>query len=254
MSIGTATTVIYPETDGMPLPDGMYQSPIYTRTLETLQMHFAKVPGAWVNGNTFLYYEEGNPRRHISPDCMIVTDMPAAAHVSFRRHNTYLLWEVGVIPDFVMEIASKSTASRDLNEKRDLYARLGIKEYWRYDETGGDFYREPLVGERLVDGEYHRLSLHDEPDGRVWGRSDELNLDLYWEDGELRFWDFVEGDWLRTPQEAENERIEERAGRLAERELRLAELDRRLTERDRRLAAEQRAAELEAEIRRLRGE
>ncbi len=50
--------------------------------------------------------------------------------------------------------------------KRTCYGRLASRRttcwrysaqdarIWRYDQTGGDFYREPLVGERLVDGEY----------------------------------------------------------------------------------------------------
>ena len=66
-------------------------------------------------------------------------------------NNTYLLWEVGKAPDFVLEIGSKSTANADLVRKRELYAELGVGEYWRYDATGGEFYGEPLVGERLVD-------------------------------------------------------------------------------------------------------
>ena len=42
------------------------------------------------------------------------------------RNNTYLLWDVGKPPDFVLEIGSSSTATNDLGQKRDLYARLGI--------------------------------------------------------------------------------------------------------------------------------
>ena len=70
-----------------------------------------------------------------------------------------------------------------LGDKRDLYAGLGVREYWRYDGTGGDVYGEPLVGERLVDerlvdGEYRRLEMRRENGGRVWSHSDALNLDL----------------------------------------------------------------------------
>ena len=99
-------------------------------------------------------------------------------------------------------------------------------EYWRYDQTGGNFYREPLVGERLVDGEYQRLEMRRETDGSVWAHSDALNLDLWWTDGELRYWDPVRSVWLLTHQEEKNAR----------------------------LAAEARVAGLEAELRRLRGE
>lgn len=237
-----AATIVYPETDGMPLPDGEFQAPIYRRVVGTLELHLADVPGAWVNGNTFIYYVEGNPRRSVSPDCYVVFNLSEAARhsLSIEANNTYLLWEVGKAPDFILEIGSESTARTDLGRKRDLYAELGVCEYWRYDSTGGDFYGEPLVGERLVDGEYRRFELRDEDDGRVWGHSEALNLDLWWTDGELRFWDPVAGHWLLSH---EGERI----GRLAAETL--AE-----SERIGRLAAQARLAEMEAELRRLRGE
>ena len=239
MSALTATKIVYPETDGMPLPDGMYQSPIFTKAFVTLLTHFSKVPGAYVNGNIFIYYLEGNPRRSVAPDCFVLLDTTDEMHASFRRNNTYLLWEVGKMPEFVMEIGSPSTASKDMKEKRDLYADLGVKEYWRYDETGGDFYGEPLIGERLTDGEYRRLETFQTDDGRVWSHSEVLNLDLWWEDGELRFWDPVEQRWLLNPQEEHEGRLEEYRGRLEE--------------RAGRLAAEARVAELEAQLRQRNG-
>ena len=101
---------------------------------------------------------------------------------SIERNNTYLIWEMGKPPDFVMEIGSPSTATTDLVNKRELYADLGIGEYWRFDSTGGDFYREPLVGERLVDGEYHRIELEHEAGDMVRGHSPVLGLDLCWDD------------------------------------------------------------------------
>jgi len=33
-------------------------------------------------------------------------------------------------PDWIIEILSKSTAKKDLNEKYDLYQHAGVKEYW----------------------------------------------------------------------------------------------------------------------------
>ena len=75
-----------------------------------------------------------------------------------------------------MEIASRSTGRYDQGDKRFLYARLGALEYWLYDKTGGEFYDEPLVGMRLVNGEYVPMEMNYEDDGSVWARSDVLNL------------------------------------------------------------------------------
>ena len=273
-----AATTFYPETDGLPMPDGFYQDPIFRRAVGALEFHFSGVPGAVVSGNTLLYYVEDNPRRVLSPDCYVAFDLSDAAleSLSVRENNSYHLWEVGKPPDFVLEIGSPSTAHRDQTTKRDIYADMGVGEHWRFDGTGGDFYREPLVGERLVNGEYERLEMRREPDGSVWGHSDALNLDLWWMDGELHYWDPAQSKWLRrTLEESEEGRLAERAGRLdaearasAERDARLTEAVRADAERDGRREAEARAdeeaaradeaetrvAQLQAELRRLRGQ
>ena len=266
----TQTHIIYPETDGQPMPDGAYQSLIFRKALTPLENHFRKVPGSYVNGNTFLYYVEGDPNQSVSPDCYVVFDItPEAIHsLSQEGNNTYLLWEVGKPPDFVLEIGSPSTKRADLVSKRRLYAELGIPEYWRYDQTGGDFYGDPLVGERLIDGEYQPLRMREDEDGRVWARSVVLNLDIYWDDGDLRYWDPVVEKWLLNYEEEHDERLAERAGRLTERAARQAAESRaqaaesraaqeqaaRLAEQTARQAAESQIAELQAQLRQLRGE
>ena len=257
MTMGTA--IIYPETDGMPLLDGEFQAPLYVRIVGMLRTHFRDVPGARVNGDTFIYYIEGNPRRSVSPDCYVVLDLSMESIESIERNNVYLVWEVGKAPDFILEIGSKSTSDADLGRKRDLYARLGVSEYWRYDSTGGEFYGEPLVCERLVDGEYHRIEMHDEDDDSVWSHSNALNLDLWWIGGELRFWDPAARDWLLSHEEEQDGRLaaEERAeaaedGRLAAEERAEAAENSRLAAEERAVAAEARIAEMETELRRLR--
>ncbi len=256
MTTETAATVFYPETDDMPLPDGEYQAPIFRRVVGPLEVHFGNVPGAHVNGNTFLYYVEGDPRRSVSPDCYVVFNLSEAELETFSidRNNTYLLWEVGKPPDFVLEIGSPSTGREDTGRKRDLYAEIGVPEYWRYDATGSDFYGEPLVGERLVDGEYRRFEMRYEADGSVWSHSDALNLDLWWIDGELRYWDPAGEKWLLNHQE-EKSRADSAESRADSAESEL-ELERAVRARAEARAEEERAARLalEAELRRLRGQ
>ena len=284
MTTASTTAIFYPETDGMPLPDGELQAPLYRAAVGRLEVHFMETPGAHVNGNTLMYYVEGDRDKVLSPDCYVVFGLSDAElySLSVEGNNTYLLWEVGKPPDFVLEIGSPSTGSRDRGAKRDLYAQIGVPEYWRYDSSGGDYYGEPLVGERLEDGEYRRFELRHERDGSVWSHSPALNLALWWVDGELRFWDPVAEKWLPNHEEeryarrsAEAWAAQERDARLAERHARLAaearvaeERDARLAERDARLAAEARAAverdawlaerdarlAVEAELRRLRGQ
>ena len=248
MTTRSAPAIVYPESDGMPLPDGEYQAPLYRRIVRDLEVHFSNVPGARVNGDTFIYYVEGDPHRSVSPDCYVVFGLTEAAlrSLSLEGNNTYLLWEVGKVPDFILEIGSPSTAGTDMGSKRDLYARLGVREYWRYDATGGEFYGEALVGERLEDGEYRRLAMRVEEDGRVGGHSDVLNLELWWEDGELRFLDTATGDRLLSQEE-------EQDGRLAAQARAEEERTGRLAAESRAESAEARMAEMAEELHRLRG-
>ena len=236
--------VFYPESDGMPLPDGEFQAPLYREVLSIFEMYYEDSPGTHVNGNTFLYYEEGNPRRSVSPDCYVVFDISME---SIERYNTYRVWEMGKPPDFVLEIGSPSTATTDLVAKRELYAQMGIEEYWRFDSTGGDFYREPLVGEHLVDGAYVRLELEREPGGLVRVHSPVLRLDLCWDNGLLRAYNPATGKWLLSPRDVSKLAREERAARQSAEAI----AD---EERAARQSAEARLAEVEAELRRLRGQ
>ena len=142
------------------------------------------------------------------------------------RRNGYVISEVGKPPDFVLEVASRSTGRRDYTVKRKGYARYGVGEYWRFDPSGGEYHDAPLAGDVLVDEEYQPLEMVDEPDGRRWGYSETLGLELWWEDKDLRFRDPARGEFLPTPEEW----------------------------RERAESARARMAEMESELRRLRGE
>ena len=229
--------IIYPDTGGLPLPDGLEQEPYFIDVLATLKA-FLERKDVLVSGNTLIYYVEGDPSFSVAPDCYIVFGIGRAALLEL--HRTYRVWEAGKFPDFVLEIGSPSTAENDLGPKRELYARLGALEYWRYDPTGGEHYGEPLVGEHLVEREYRRFEMMDDLNGLPRAHSPLLNLDLCWEEGRLRFYDPASGRWLEN--NAESIARAEAAEALAE------------GEREARIAAEARMAEMETELRRLRGE
>ena len=93
-----------------------------------------------------------------------------------------------------------------------------------------------------------------EADGSVWGRSDTLNLDLHWAEGRLRLYDPVGDRWLENMEEAGARADTAEAVAEMERSAREAVEAEREMERSALQTAEARAAELEAELRRLRGE
>ena len=238
------TEVFYPETDGMPLPDGLYQSRHFRNLLAMLELFFRLREDVVVGGDVFIYYVEGDPRVTVAPDCFVVMGV---SEESFLRNNTYIMWEVGKSPDFVLEIGSPSTWRQDLGPKRDLYASLGVGEYWMFDPSGGDHYGFALRGERLVDGEYRRMEMREDVEGGTWGYSPALNLEFHWVEGSLRLYDSVGERWLQTATELGESLAS------AESERAIAE-SRAETEREARESAEARVAELEAELRRLGGQ
>ena len=119
----------------------------------------------------------------------------------------------------MLEVASPSTGRNDYTDKRLKYEEYGIAEYWRFDPSGGTYYDAALAGDRLVEGQYQPIEIKRVSEGRWRGYSNALGLYVCWEDGFLRFYDHESEVYLRSHQEAED-----------------------------------RVAELEAELRRLRGE
>lgn len=260
------TEIHYPETDGMPLPDGHYQDPLFREIVTTVEAHYQHRPDVAVSGNTFVYYQQGDPRRFIAPDCYVALGISKA---SIERFNTYRIWEVGKPPDFALEIGSPSTAAHDLTDKRQLYARIGIGEYWRYDATGGDFYGQPLAGEYLTpEGQYRPFPLRHEPDGTIWSHSPTLNLNLCWQNGRLRFHNPDTNQWLlsyheqnaaRQAAEANAQAAQTRAqaaeARASEaQQARAAAEAQAIAAQQAQADAESRIRELETKLRQLRGE
>ena len=138
------------------------------------------------------------------PDLLIAFDANPAA---ILPRNGYLIPEQGKPPDFVLEVASESTGKIDEDQKRRDYAGMGVPEYWRFDYTGGNFHSVPLAGDRLVDGEYQPVAITRIDDEHYWGHSEALNLDLCWEQGDLRWFDPVEQRYLPTFDDERTARI-----------------------------------------------
>ena len=227
--------------DPEPVEDGMQQAPIILEVAYLLTAHFRRQGDVFVSAGGFIFYDRANGNRRIAPDCYIAFDVDPKAVL--ENLPNYWIWEIGKPPDFVMEVASPSTASNDLGHKRDLYAQLGIAEYWRLDPTDGELYGQPLTGERLVDGEYQPLELHEDEDGTVWAHSEVLDLVFHWNPELTERFDILDPATGKTINEAE-----------VEREARLTEWEALSAERERRLAAEAREQALLAEIERLRGQ
>jgi len=77
-------------------------------------------------------------------------------------------------PDLVIEILSKSTASKDTKKKRKLYERFGVKEYWIVDPL-----HEIIWIYRLEEGnKYGNSEVYTKEDKLKVGIFDDLVIDL----------------------------------------------------------------------------
>ena len=129
----------------------------------------------------------------IYPDMLIAFDVDP--QLALNR-NGYVISEMGKPPDLVMEIASKNTAHIDATKKRQHYASLGIPEYWRFDQTGGELLQSPLAGDRLIGNRYEAISIAETAPGCFRGYSDLLKLYVCYDNGELQWYDPIQGAYL----------------------------------------------------------
>ena len=200
-----------------------------------LRRHLGSPDTTIVLGEIPLGWRHNQGEGLLKPDLLIALDIDRGAIIA---QEGYSIDERGKPPDFVLEVASKTTSQNDYTRKRGSYANYGVPEYWRFDPTGGEYYPAGLAGDRLVDGSYTPIAVSEVSHARYWGYSAVLGLYLSWEYGHLRWYDPAAQRYLRTHDEEADERIAAEAQRDA------AE-----AQRD---AAEARARELEAQLRRLR--
>ena len=190
--------IYYPDSDGEPMAASDLHRDRLIWTLQTLETHFAPQPEVYISGDILMYYEKGVPRRVVAPDVLVVFG------IGQGPRRTYKVWEEGKTPDFVMEFSSESTYQNDLSGKRDLYAGLGIQDYFLYDAEGL-YLPSPLMGFQLVEGVYVEV-----PVGVVGGlHSPVLGLDFHVQDEGLGIYDPVAREWLQTPAETAEARAEQ---------------------------------------------
>ena len=259
----------YPTTDGRPMAETDLHRELMFELIYTLQDWYADDPNTYVSGNLLLFYESGNKRRHLSPDCFVVKGVPKGLRPNF------LTWEEGHSPDVVFELTSSSTRSEDTKKKFLLYRDvLKVKEYFLFDPKE-DYLNPSMQGYRLFGGEYRPirpklgrmpsrvLGLHLERIGhrcRLWNPLTESALPTFVDERKLKEEAMREASLARD--EAESERIrasEETRRRMIEEKLRVLlsnqvefQANRAKMESERAESEKARADELTAELEKLR--
>ncbi len=157
--------------------------------------HLAARPQYRAYSNLNLHYQPQFPRSYVSPDVMVVEPaVPLDANVT-----SYRVGRDGPEPVLVSEVLSERTAEeRDLDEKLQIYALMGVTEYVLVDLTG-EFLRQRLLLKRLQPDRTWKDE--QDPDG---GITSALGFRLVIEpDGRLRVIETATGRRYVRPDEAE---------------------------------------------------
>ena len=217
-----------------------------------------------------LHYDAVDERAgSVAPDLMVVFGVPKQVEAPEGLRQSYVLWKEHEPPSFVLEVLSPSTWPRDMGLKREIYASLGVREYFVFDPK--EHVTPRLQGFGLHGGGYRPLPSEVLPGGARGAYGASLGLYLCHEEpwppggwrpeglARVRWYDPAAGKYLRTPleiarqaeadarQEAAEARKEAEEAQRAEAEAQRAEAEaQRAAAEARRAEAEARGAEEEA--------
>jgi Uma2 family endonuclease len=110
-------------------------------------------PGGWV------ILDE--PELHLGPEpAILVPDLAGwrVDRATFDGEGAF----IDVVPDWVCEVLSPSTAAFDRSRKADLYAELGVSYLWLVDVT-----TRQIEAFRLAEAKWLRLGAYGQIDARI---------------------------------------------------------------------------------------
>ena len=212
--------IYYPDEDSEPMADNEHQAIAMNYAYLALRLWFRKRGDVHVISDMFVYYVEGDRFSNFAPDVAVIIGARGK-----HRRNSWMVWREGVVPTLIIEFSSPRTRRDDAIGKRELYARIGVGEYWRVDPIG----TQPIpviAGDRLVNGRYEPIDVSTDESGVRRGHSATLGLDLcVRQDGEFRLYDPAAREWLLSMSEEAQDALEQSdaARRQAEDERRQAE-------------------------------
>ena len=219
--VGTETGILVPFPDPSRHPDEMNSFRPISRPggAYLLDWHFGSPETTLIAAELYISPESLSDVKGLrAPDLLIAFDVAPEA---CDRSNAYVISEQGKPPDFVLEVASRSTGRVDVRDKPADYAALGIPEYWRFDETG------EYHGQRLAGNHYEPVEIAELDEGSLEGYSAVLELYLHWEAGRLKWYDPETGRTIMDLAAMQRIAEAERQARL-EAEQRIRELEEKL--------------------------
>lgn len=140
--------VIYPEREAPRLESELHGRMIRD-VVSMLEERYRGRPDVHVGTDLCFYYREGDPTSFFAPDIYVTFGMDNRPRAIAKG------WEDG-IPAVIFEMTSKRTRRRDTVWKMDVYAQIGVNEYFLVDPEG-TWIKPPLQGFRLAPKGYERI-------------------------------------------------------------------------------------------------
>jgi Uma2 family endonuclease len=102
--------------------------------VDSLEFAWRERTDFFVGGDFWLYFSETQSKRNDfrGPDVMVVLG------TTRRERRAWVVWdEDGKSPSVIIELLSETTEHVDRGEKMQVYARLGVGEYFLFDPFSG---------------------------------------------------------------------------------------------------------------------
>jgi len=210
----TTTRVEYPTSDGKPMAETELHQWVMIDLIQRLKAWAATQQRVHAAGNLLVYYEEGNPRRHLSPDAFV------AFKVGTHERETFQTWVEKAVPSVVFEITSKTTRREDTRTKRAVYQdEWAVDEYFLFDPRE-EYLDPPLQGFRRVRGAFQPIGPN--ADGSLL--SQRLGLTISRDGRQLRLHVTATGETILTAQERAERQAAEALAEIAKLQAELAAL------------------------------
>ena len=134
--------------------------------MEVLRWLFRGQPCA-IYDNLNFYQTSDATEYPIAPDIALIKGVAQQPARSWR------VGKRGPAPNVVFEIGSEETWNKDLTEKPDKYAHMGVQEYFAYDPNDPPLARrakQRLFGWYLDTSGHHMTMMQPRSDGALWSR------------------------------------------------------------------------------------
>ncbi|MGK7885778.1 MAG: Uma2 family endonuclease [Crocosphaera sp.] len=196
----TTSNIIYPDSDGKLMAGNTLQFRWITMIKANLDWLFSQDSNVFVAGDLLWYPLEGDNKKRLAPDVMVVFGRPKGERGSYQQWK-----EDNIAPQVVFEILSPGNSQTEMSRKLLFYERYSVEEYYIYNP-----HKNELSG---LLREEEGLEIIDNMNGWV---SPRLGIRFEIADPELKLY-YPDGDNFTTYTE-EKEKVQQekqRADKLA---------------------------------------